>query len=429
MNERERWFRPGAAGAAGVVLAAAALLAGCSSGASDSAPSPVVAVQVATVRQGPLQQWIRTQAVLYPLHQAVITPKISAPVARLEVERGDRVRAGELVAELENRDLQAAAQAAEGQLQAAQAAYATAVAGAIPAQLKAAQLNLAATRQALDNAQRVYASRQRLFQQGAIPRLTLEQAGVALTDARNAHTLAQQQLQALEAGGGHAQALKAAQGNLTTAQAQAAAAQAMLAYSRLTSPIAGVVTDRPVYTGELATPSAPLMTIMNLSQVVARASLPASQAALLQVGDPATLTPAGGAPLPARVSVVSPTTDPGSTTVEVWVQAANPHQSLRPGTSVAVAMLARTLPQAVTVPSAAVLMDYSGGASVMVVGGDGKAHQTAVTLGVQEPDRDQILEGVAVGQRVVTVGAYGLPDGARIKIEAPAPPAAQDAQP
>ncbi|HUX67913.1 MAG TPA: efflux RND transporter periplasmic adaptor subunit [Terriglobales bacterium] len=428
MNERERWIRPGAAGAAGVVLAAA-LLAGCSSGASDSAPSPVVAVQVATVRQGPLQQWIRTQAVLYPLHQAVITPKISAPVARLEVERGDRVRAGELVAELENRDLQAAAQAAEGQLQAAQAAYATAVAGAIPAQLKAAQLNLAATRQALDNAQRVYASRQRLFQQGAIPRLALEQAGVALTDARNAHTLAQQQLQALEAGGGHAQALKAAQGNLTTAQAQAAAAQAMLAYSRLTSPIAGVVTDRPVYTGELATPAAPLMTIMNLSQVVARASLPASQAALLQVGDPATLTPAGGAPLPARVSVVSPTTDPGSTTVEVWVQAANPHQSLRPGTSVAVAMLARTLPQAVTVPSAAVLIDYSGGASVMVVGGDGKAHQTAVTLGVQEPDRDQILEGVAVGQRVVTVGAYGLPDGAQIKIEAPAPPAAQDAQP
>jgi len=56
----------------------------------------------------------------------------------------------------------------------------------------------------------------------------------------------------------------------------------------------------------------------------------------------------------------------------------------------------------------------------MVVGADGKAHQTSVTLGVQEPERDQILKGVAVGQRVVTVGAYGLPDGAQIKIEAPA---------
>ncbi|HVA62188.1 MAG TPA: efflux RND transporter periplasmic adaptor subunit [Terriglobales bacterium] len=424
MRLQERLCCRRGAGALGLALAAA-LLAGCSSGAPDAAPNPVVAVQVAAVSQGPLPQWVRTQAVLYPLHQAIITPKISAPVSRLDVNRGDHVGAGQVVAQLENRDLQAAAQEAEGQWTAARAAYATAIAGAIPAQLKSAQLNATATAKALANAQRVYNSRQTLFQQGAIPRLTLEQAGVALTDAQNANTLAQQQLQALEAGG-HAQALQAAQGNLTTAEARAAAAQAMLAYARITSPIAGVVTDRPVYTGELASPAAPLMTVMNLSQVVARASLPASQAALLQVGDPATIIAADGTPLPARVSVVSAATDPGSTTVEVWVQAANPHESLRPGTSVNVAILARTLPQAITVPSSAVLLDYSGGASVMVVGADGKAHQTSVTLGVQEPDRDQILKGVAVGQRVVTVGAYGLPDGAQIKIEAPATATAQD---
>ena len=422
MRLQERLSRRRGAGGVGLVLAAA-LLAGCSSGAPESAPNPVVAVQVAAVGQGPLQQWVRTQAVLYPLHQAIITPKISAPVTRLDVNRGDHVVAGQVVAQLEDRDLQAAAQEAEGQLTAARAAYATATAGAIPAQLKTAQLNVTATEQARANAQRVYDSRQTLFRQGAIPRLTLEQAREALTTAQNAYTLAQQQLQALEAGG-HAQALQAARGNLTTAEARAAAAQAMLAYARITSPIAGVVTDRPVYTGELATPAAPLMTIMNLSQVVARAALPASQAALLQVGDAATLTAPDGTPLPARVSVVSAATDPGSTTVEVWVQAGNPHESLRPGTSVNVAMLARTLPLAVTVPSSAVLLDYSGGATVMVVGADGKAHQTSVTLGVQEPDRDQILKGVAVGQRVVTVGAYGLPDGAQIKIEAPA--AAQD---
>ena len=406
--------------AAAVVLVLAAV--GCSSSADDNSPNPVVSVQVAPVAQGPLEQWVHAQAVLYPLHQAIITPKISAPVARFYVQRGDHVRAGELLATLENKDLQAAAQDAEGQLQAAQAAYATATAGTIPANLKRAQLDVAAAKKTLGNAQMVYSDRQNLFKQGAIPRLSLEQAGIQLTNAQNAYELAQQNLQALEKGG-HSAELAAAKGNLVAAEGRAAAAQAQLAYSKITSPIDGVVTDRPMYPGELATPSAPLMTIMQMASVVARTSLPADQAALLKVGDTATLAPAdGGPPVTGKVMVVSPATDPGSTTIEVWVEAPNSNHRLQPGTSVSVAILARTLPQAVTIPASAVLTDSSGGTSVMVVGADKKAHQTDVTLGVRSAGRDQVLKGVNVGQQVVTVGAYGLPDQADVKIEAPTPP-------
>lgn len=410
----------------GTLLALALALGtlGCSAGADqDAGSSPVIAVQVAQVTPGPLQQWVRTQAVLYPLHQALITPKITAPVSQFFVQRGDPVHSGELLAKLENRDLSAAAQESQGQLEAAQADYATATSGTIPADLKRAQLDLTAAKKALDNAQLINDNSERLFQQGAIPRRALEQAGLDLTNAQNAYALAQQHLQAVESVG-HAQALKAAQGNLDSAQGRAAAAAAQLSYSQITSPIDGVVTDRPLYPGELATPAAPLLTIADLSHVVARAALPAEQAALLQVGDTATITaPGSDRALPARVSVVSPATDPGSTTLEVWVEAANPGGFLRLGTAVQVAILARTLPRALTVPAGAVLIDAGGAASVMVVGADHKAHQTPVELGVRDAERVQILSGVAAGATVVSVGAYGLPDQAQVKVEAPKPAA------
>lgn len=436
------------------LAAAAALLAACSSSGDQPAPQPVVAVQVAPAKVTQLQQWVRAQAVLYPLHQAVITPKISAPVRQFFVNRGDRVHAGEELAQLENRDLAAAAQEAEAQLAAAQAAFQTATAGSIPAELKKAQLDAAAAHQTVANLQKIANSRRQLFQQGALPRRDLDQASLDLTNAKNAAALADQHLAALEHGG-HAQAVAAAQADLDAARARAAAAEAQLSYSKITSPMDGVVADRPVYPGELATPSTPLMTIVDLSQVVARVPLPAAQAALLTLGDPATLSlPGGGRTWPGKVTVVSPATDPGSTTVEVWVQAANtpqpgdatsqcgpplppsdarqqpdqreggsskrwpchPGGGLKPGTTVAVAMLARTLPDALTVPASALLTDDSGATSVMVVGSDSKAHSRPVEVGVREPDEVQIVKGLKPGERVVSVGAYALADNSSVTI-------------
>ncbi|MGH9483978.1 MAG: efflux RND transporter periplasmic adaptor subunit [Terriglobales bacterium] len=396
------------------LLAAVVASAACSQApAADTTPS--VAVEVTAVAREPVQQWVRTQAVLYPLQQAIITPKISAPVERFFVQRGDRVHAGEEVAQLENSDLKATDEEAQAQLQAAQANYKTAVAGTIPAQLKSAQLAVMAAQQAQANAQTIADSRKQLFAQGALPKRTLDQARVNLTDAQNATVLAQQHLQALEQGG-HAAALRAAAATLASAQAGAAAAAAQLSFSTITSPISGVVTDRPVYEGELATSAAPLMTIMNLSQVVARTHLPASEAALLRPGDRATLTGPAGKEFAAKVTIVSAATDLGSTTVQVWVQAANPQQALRPGTTVTTAMLARTLPGALVIPPSALLTDTSGATTVMVVGKDNHAHTRAVTAGVRGPHEIQILKGLQAGERVVSAGAYALADGTPVTI-------------
>jgi len=218
---------------------------------------------------------------------------------------------------------------------------------------------------------------------------------------------------------GKQQALKSAAGQLESAKGKYMGAEAQMSYSQIRSPIDGVVTDRPLYPGEMAAASTPIVTVMDISQVIAKAHIPQPEAALLKVGDKAIITvPGENGPVDARVTVVSPALDPNSTTVEIWVQAKNPDQRLKPGTSVQVSMLAQTIPDALVIPAAALLTGRDGTTSVMVVGADNRAHQKNVSVGIRQGDQVQITEGLQAGDRVVASGAYGLPDNTQVTVEA-----------
>src|SRR5256885_13677001 len=110
--------------------------------------------------------------------------------------------------------------------------------------------------------QKVYESRKELFQQGAIPRKDLDSAEVAFLQARSQNEQAQKQLTDLQRVGKE-QVLKSAQGSRTSAEGRMKGAEAQLSYSRILSPIDGVVTDRPLFEGDLATADQPLLTVMN----------------------------------------------------------------------------------------------------------------------------------------------------------------------
>ncbi|MGH9523807.1 MAG: efflux RND transporter periplasmic adaptor subunit, partial [Terriglobales bacterium] len=161
--------------------------------------------------------------------------------------------------------------------------------------------------------------------------------------------------------------------------------------------------------------------IMDTSSVVARAHIPQDQAVLLKPGDAATITAPNSAPVPAKVTLVSPALDPGSTTVEVWVEADNKSGELRPGGTVEVKAVARTIDNAIVIPSEALLKTAGGESSVMVVGSDSRAHQTAVETGIRSGDLVQITKGLEAGQTVVTTGAYGLPDNTQVKVASSEP--------
>ncbi len=398
----------------------AAAVSACS--APPAEQEPVVSVQTATAVVRPITDVVSADAVLYPLAQAAIVPKITAPVERFAVNRGARVRKGELLAVLEHQDLAAAVAENQGLLDQAQASYQTTRRASVPADVQKAELDVTTSKDALDVQQKVYDDRRALFAQGAVPRRDVETAGVALAQARSQYEIARQHLEALRAVT-RAETLKTAEAQVATARGQLDAAQAQLGYTTIRSPIDGVVADRPFYAGEMATAGTPLLTVMDTSAVVARAPVPAVEAAPVKVGAPATLAvPGVDGPVTGTVTVVSPALDPSSTTVQVWVQAPNPDGRLKPGTSVRAAIAARTVPDAIVVPAEALLTDDTGAHTVMVVAKDGTAHARAVETGIREGDHVQITKGLAAGETVVTTGAYGLPDGTAVKVEAaPAP--------
>ena len=404
------------------LLMAGALLASSACSKEPAEKEPVVSVQAATAEKATLQQTVGAQAVLFPLQQAAITPKISAPVKKFLVNRGGKVHKDQLLAVLENRDLVASSEENKGGLEQAQASYATITAASLPEEMQKAELDTEAAKKALDAQEKVYQSRQELFQQGAMPRKELDQAGVDVTQARNLYNIAQKHYDALQAIGKQ-QELRSAAGQLQSAQGKYMGAAAQLSYSEIHSPIDGYVTDRPLYPGEMAAAGTPLITVMDTSRVIARTHIPQPDAALLKLGDKATLTvPGEPEPVEGKVTVISPALDPNSTTVEVWVQAENRKQKLKPGTSVQLNMLAQTVNDALAIPAAAVLTGQDGATTVMVIGSDGRAHQTPVKLGIRDGDRVQVVDGIAPGTKVVMAGAYGLPDKTKVTIEAPAEP-------
>lgn len=400
---------------------------GCSTDKGEA--EPTVTVQVAPVEKTTIRRTIGTEAILFPQQQSAIVPKISAPVEKFLVKRGSHVHQGELLAVLENRDLAAAAQDSKGAYNQAQAMYETTTAASLPEEMQKAKADAQQSKQVLDAEEKVYQSRQQLFEQGALPRKELDQSGVDLTQARNQYAIAKKHLDTLT-DIGRQQALKAAAGQLESAKGKYLGAEAQLSYSEIRSPIDGVITDRPLYPGEMATAGTPLLTVMDLSSVIAKAHIPQADAALLKVGDQGTMTVPGlNEPITGTITVVSPALDPNSTTVEIWLAAKNPKHELKPGSSVQLLLTAMTIKDALVVPAAAVISAPDGTPAVMIAGADGRAHLRAVKTGVREGDEVQIVQGVAATDKVVSTGVYGLPDNTKIKIEAARETPAEESKP
>ena len=403
------------------VAAALALVGGCGQTAS---PVTQVTVQAERPEVSTIAEEVNADAVLAPRAQAAIAPKITSPIKKFYVQRGQRVHAGQLLVVLENNDLTAAAMDSQGAYEAAQAAYVTATKSQVPEETLTAQSNLAQAKANLDLQQSIVNSRKKLFSEGAIPGRDLDTAEAALVQAKGAYQAAYTHLQALR-GFTHAAALEAAKGQLTSAEGRLKAAQAQVGYSEIHSPIDGVVTDRPLFGGETATAGTPVVTVMETSTLLAKTHISQSMAQQLQLGSSAKVTvPGMEAPVPATVSMISPALDPGSTTVQVWLKIDNKSGRLKVGTPVKVSISGRPVAHALTIPLSAVLTGDNGAKTVMVVS-NGTAQSKPVQLGISNGQDVQVLSGLTASDLVITTGSYGLDKGTKVKV-GPAPKAGDD---
>ena len=409
-------YKPHTTLRASVLFFMALIAAGCAR-EEESTTEPIAPVQTATAERAAIRRIITARAILYPFDQAVVMPKISAPVREFYVNRGDHVRKGQLLAQLENRDLAAAASEAKGLFDEAEASYHNTTAATLPEEMAKARSEVQSAKEALDAAHKLYESRKQLLDQGALPRRQVDEANVAFVQAQSQFEVAAKHLDALQKVGNDAGA-KQAQAQLDAARGRYQSAQAQLEYSRITSPLSGVIADRPQYAGEMASPSTPLLTVMDVSQVIARANVPVDQLKFIKAGNEATITAIdSSASFHGKVTVVSPALDANSTTAEVWVKAPNTGGLLKPGSSVQVSIVAETLANAVVIPLAAILPSDEGPAKVMIFGTDSMAHERRIEIGVREPDKVQVLKGIEQGELVIVVGGFGLEDKAKVRIE------------
>ena len=408
-------------------LSALLLLPSCSKKKEEAeieAPAPV---QVTSVTTDTIQRVTRGDGAIFPVNQWNVMPKIAAPVQRFLVNRGDHVKAGQLLAVLENRDLVATAAANKGQVTQAQANLTATEHVSIPESIVKARTDVESDQETADAAKKVLDSRQELFKEGALARKLVDDAGVAYAQAAAQLATAKEHLRVLQAAGTQTQ-MEGARGQVEAAQGQFHTAEAQVAYSEVRSPGAGIVADRPLYPGDMASTGLPLFTVVDISRVVARVNIPVDEAAEVKIGQPATVTLSDASQqFPGKVTVVSPATDPNAATLQVWVELPNPGERLKPGATAHAAIVTETIRNATLVPASAILPGEEGGQAVLVVSSDSVAHKRNVQLGVRQGDKVQVLNGVLPGEEVVTVGGMGVDDKAKVKIiEANAPPPEED---
>ena len=252
-------------------------------------PSRWCPVQVTAVRQDSIRRIITADAVLFPRDQASVMPKISAPVRKFYVNRGDHVKQGQLLAVLENRDLAAAAAESKGQFEQAEANYRTTSGASVPEEVNKAQAEVRAAQQTLDAARSCWRAAKSCSRKARWRANSWMRRRSRYAQARSQYETAQEHLTQLperrptgadqRRGGPGGGAQGAIPGRRSAARL----------FRRSAVRSAASLRTGPLYAGEMANAGSPLLTVMDVSRVIARANVPQNQAAYLKVGAAATI--------------------------------------------------------------------------------------------------------------------------------------------
>lgn len=215
------------------------------------------------------------------------------------------------------------------------------------------------------------------------------------------------------------QNVQALQSAVVAAQAQVAQAQALLQETSLVSPIQGRVTERDLDPGAVAQPGSTVVAVQYLKWVYVTAYIPIEQSGDVYEGQPASITIDGleGKIFTGNLVHISPAADPTSRQFLVQVKLNNPDELLRPGMFGHVIIVAKAVDSAVTIPREALTVSADGTKeTVTVIDSSNTAHNVQVTTGAQDSKGFQVLSGLQVGDKVVTITYNTLKDGQKVKI-------------
>lgn len=396
---------------------------------ADEEAVPVVSVRVAKAEKQPIAAQVSALGTIFPREQAEVAAKISAQIKQMALLKNRVVRAGEVIAVLEARDLQAQRNEAVGALNEARATQRSTTTGTIPQTNAQDEKTLRDARANVANTRATYERRRALYERGGISLKDLEASQLALTTAQDDLRLAEETVN-LRTRAINPNDRALAEARVEQAQQHVATLDAQLGYATIRAPITGVVTDQFQFEGDFAAAGAKLVQIADISQVIVKAPFADTVAAQLKVGQSATVLPtdAPGEPMTGQVSLISRASDPANRTVEVWVTLGNEAGRLRANGAAQVKISTNAKTDAIVVPASAVTLNATNAneGTAMVVDDASVAHETKVTVGIHAGDKIEITSGLQGGETVVIEGNYALPDGTKVEAAEEKKPDASD---
>lgn len=364
------------------------LAAGLGCNRSDAvAKDPAATVPiapVATVTRAPLSKSLDVAGEFLPYQEVELHAKVAGYIRHINVDIGDKVRAGEVLATLDVPELSAQVEGASAGVQQTRDQIARAKSDIVRAQANHDALHAAAMRLKEASAARP----------GLIAQQELDDANAKDRAAEAALDAAKSSLSAMEQ-------------QLGVSQADQKRVSALEDYSRITAPFSGVVTWRYADTGALiqaGTSNASSMPVVKLAQVDVlrlRLPVPASLVGYVHIGDTATVRVQSlGLTFPGKVVRTTDALDPSTRTEQVEIDVPNKDGRLDPGMYADVSLAIQSANNALVVPIQSV--DQSGVQPfVKVVDRDNHVEKRTVQLGVTTPTEAEILGGVAEGDKVI----------------------------
>lgn len=373
-------------------LALAALAVGCGRDTAATAlpepsaptPRPVRVVPAAVVR---VPRTVAVTGTLAAEEQVVLALKVPGRLAELRVDLGTRVRRGEVVARLDPSDFQLRLEQAEAALAQARARLGLPPQGTDDRVDPAETAIVRQARAVLEEARLTRERMVRLWEQQLVARAQLDAAVAAERVAEGRYQDAIEEVR-------NRQAL------LAQRRTEVELARQALADTVLTAPVDGVIRERRASVGEFLAAGAPVATLVRIHPLRLVLAVPERAAAEVRVGQEVEVTVEGDpAVYRGRVARLSPAIHEANRTLTVEAEVPNERGRLRPGAFARAQIVLGVAQPAVFVPASALVI-FAGVEKVLTVK-DGRIVERRVTTGRREPDRVEIVEGLAAGEPVV----------------------------
>lgn len=334
----------------------------------------IVAVRAAPAEKKDLPQVVQITGSVKAANEVHVLPKMPGRVTRVVVEVGQHVRAGETLAAVEATDVLLHVKQAEAQLLATRA-------GVEQAKVQEA------------NAQRGYARAKALREKGSMSQADFEQAETGQTLA----------------GVG----VRAAEAQVALAEANLGLAQKALDDTRITAPIAGVITRKTINVGAMAAPGMPAFALQDQTSLRLEGTVPAAYVPRIEPGMKVAVVieELPGKTFEGTVARIAPSLEQETRRGAVEIALAKP-EGVLPYMFARAEIAFGSTADVVVVPSSAV--HSIGGEPAVYLVKDQHVVLVKPRLGVKHLDDVVVEEGIAAGDMVVVSGSAGLKDGARV---------------